>query len=139
MSCTGTNSVDCVSVLGAHPQIATSSRGNAFAIQVRLRNTSVVGFPDCQLDEFRDTCRFFYTGAGYAGDSVRPLAQEILAEPIHRSFMGDIDRTGALKWLRLTVDIDCDPTTLDWVIGHDYLSGLALTPGASGRVIFNHT
>ncbi len=70
-----------------------SSLGNALAIQVRLQNTAVAGFPECQLNGFRDTCRFFLTGNGFAGDSVRPTAEEILDAPIQRSFMGDIERT----------------------------------------------
>lgn len=125
MNCSGSaGSVECRSVDGRHPLVAPGSRGNAFAVQVRLRNTSVTGFPDCRLDEFRDTCRFFLTGNGFAGTSVRPTAEEILDEPIHRSFMGDLERTTPVKWLRLTVDVDCDLLTLDdRVWGHDYLTG----------------
>jgi hypothetical protein len=122
MQCTGAaGSVTCRSVTGKHPQIAPASRGNAFAIQVRLRNTAVTGFPDCRLDEFRDTCRFFLTGNGFAGTSVLPLAGEVLAEPLQRVFSGDLERTTPVEWLRLTVDVDCDPSTLgDRIIGHDY-------------------
>jgi len=122
MTCTGsTGNVTCASQAGKHPQIAPGSRGNAFAIQIRLRNTAVTGFPDCRLDEFRDTCRFFLTGNGFAGTSVLPSAEEVLAEPVHRVFSGDLERTTPVEWLRLTVDLDCDPLTLtDLVIGHDY-------------------
>ena len=125
MDCTGSASdVDCRSVPGKHPQIASSSLGNAFAVQVRLQNTAVSGFPDCQLDEFRDTCRFFLTGNGFAGTSVRPTAGKILDEPVQRSFMGDLERTTPVRWVRLTMDADCDPATfVDRVFGHDYATG----------------
>jgi hypothetical protein len=124
MQCSGSaGDVECVSVMGKHPRITSASRGNAFALQVRLRNTKVTGFPDCQLSgTFRDTCRFFLTGNGFAGDSVRPLAQEILDEPIQRSFMGDLERTTPVKWVRLTLDKGCDPDFDDRIIGHDYIS-----------------
>jgi hypothetical protein len=122
MSCSGSGpSVTCRSLDGKHPLVAPGSRGNAFAIQIRLRNTAVTGFPDCQLDEFRDTCRFFLTGNGFAGTSVLPLADEVLAEPVQRVFSGDLERTTPVEWIRLTVDVDCDPATLgDRIIGHDY-------------------
>jgi hypothetical protein len=39
--------------------------------------------------------------------------------------MGDLDRTGPLKWLRLTVDQDCDPATFtDRIIGQDLTLGV---------------
>ncbi|HXF98753.1 MAG TPA: pilus assembly protein TadG-related protein [Gaiellaceae bacterium] len=126
LACTGgPGVVTCSSQAGTHPLIQRESRENAFAIEVRLRRTEVTGFPECRADgDFKDTCRFFYTGNGYAGDSVLPTAEQILAAPLHRSFMGGIDRTGPLKWLRLTVDTDCVMDTLqDRIVGQDPLSG----------------
>jgi hypothetical protein len=127
MNCTGSSgNVTCRSVPGKHPQITPGSRGNAFAVQIRLKNTAVTAFPACQGTAFLDTCRFFLTGNGFAGTSVRPLAAEVLAEPLHRVFSGDLERTTPVEWLRLTVDVDCDPLTFlfpDRVIGHDYASG----------------
>jgi hypothetical protein len=122
MSCTGsTGNVTCRSVSGKHPQIAPGSRGNAFAVQIRLRNTAVTNRPACGGDAFLDTCRFFLTGNGFAGTDVLPSAEEVLAEPLQRVFSGDLERTTPVEWLRLTVDLDCDPLTLtDRVIGHDY-------------------
>jgi Putative Flp pilus-assembly TadE/G-like len=124
MQCSGAPVVTCSTVVGTDPQIALDSRENAFAIQVRLRRTSVPGFPLCTNDQttgYHNNCRFFYTGAGYFGDSLAPTAGQVLAAPVQRSFMGHLERTGPLKWLRLTVDKDCDPLSFgDRVIGHVY-------------------
>lgn len=120
LQCTGgPGEVTCSTVVGTHPRIAAASRENAFSIQVRLRRTTVDGFPTCTNDpesEYQNLCRWFFTGAGYAGDSVPPTGQQILDAPIQRSFMGDIERTTPLKWIRLTVDPDCDPETSNEVI-----------------------
>ena len=128
MQCTGgPGDVACTTTSATHPTITLDSRENAFAIQVRMRRTSVPGFPGCSNApnaEYGNTCRFFFTGAGYAGDSVLPTATQVLNAPVHRSFMGHLERTGPLKWLRLTMDADCDPMTLtDRLIGHDPLTG----------------
>jgi hypothetical protein len=126
MNCSGgPGLVTCSTVDGTHPQITPDSRGNAFAIEVRLRRTRVAEFPDCQADgDFKDSCRFFFTGDGYFGDSVLPIAQDVLAAPVQRSFMGHLERTGPLKWLRPIVDQDCNMLTLtDRIIGHDLATG----------------
>jgi hypothetical protein len=123
----GPGLVTCSSTAATDPLITANSIENALAIQVRLRRTSVPGFPLCDNDptsEYHNNCRFFYTGAGYLGPSVPPTGAQILAAPIQRSFMGDIDRTTPLKWIRLTVDQDCNLGTLgDVVIGHDLATG----------------
>ena len=117
--------VTCSTVLGTHPLIATDSRENAFAIQIHLRHTSVPEDPECSNDpalDYRDVCRFFYTGAGYVDDNVPPSGAAVLGAPVQRTYMGSLERTTPIEWLRLTVDPDCDPvnTPEDWVIGHDY-------------------
>lgn len=116
LQCTGgPGEVTCSSVIGTHPRILAASRENAFAIQVRLRRTSVDGFPDCTNDpdsEYHNLCRWFFTAA-YVDPNVPPTGQQILDAPIQRSFMGDIERTTPLKWLRLTVDEDCNLLTFD--------------------------
>jgi hypothetical protein len=130
LQCTGgPGEVTCSTVLGTDPLIALDSRENAFAIQVRMRRTTVPDFAGCTNDpdsDYANTCRFFYTGEGYVGDSVPPTGAAVLAAPVHRSFMGHLERTGPVKWLRLTVDGDCDENGLtldDRVIGHDYATG----------------
>jgi Putative Flp pilus-assembly TadE/G-like len=125
MQCSGgPGIITCSTVVATHPLIALDSRENSFAIQVQLRRTSVAGHPNCSNDQgsdFNNLCRFFYTGAGYIGDSLPPSGAQVLAAPVQRSFMGHLERTGPLKWLRLTVDKDCDPLTFgDRVIGHVY-------------------
>ena len=68
----------------------------------------------------QELCRFFYTGAGHVGDSVPPSGAQVLGAPVQRTYMGSLERTGPIEWLRLTVDPDCDPVHAgDWVIGHD--------------------
>jgi hypothetical protein len=106
-----------------HLPIPVGSRGNAVSVEVQLRN--VVGHPNpaCQAPEFSPSCQWFYT-ATTVSPSVPPTNAQILAAPIQRSFMGDLNRTGPLRWLRLTVDQDCDLTTLgDRIIGADPLTG----------------
>jgi hypothetical protein len=126
MNCSsGGPTVTCSTVDGTHPLIATDSRENAFAIQVHLRRTSVPNHPECSNDpnsEYVDVCRFFYTGAGYVGPSLPPSGLDVLAAPVQRTYMGSLERTTPIEWIRLTVDPDCDPvnTPEDWVIGHSY-------------------
>ena len=126
MECSGGGpTVTCSTVTATHPLIATDSRENAFAIQVHLRRTSVPNHPDCSndpLSDYTNLCRFFYTGAGYTGDSLPPSGSDVLAAPVQRTYMGSLERTTPIKWLRLTVDPDCDPvnTPDDWIPGHVY-------------------
>jgi len=103
---------------GPNLPITVSSQGNAVAIQIKLRNATNSSDPDCTGGDFNDSCRWFYTGNGVFSTSVAPTDAEILAAPIQRSFMGDIDLTGPIKWLRLTsgeVDANgiCVPTLMD--------------------------
>jgi hypothetical protein len=126
MQCSGGGPlVTCSTVTTTNPLITTDSRENAFAIQVHLRRTSVPGHPDCSNDpdsDYTDQCRFFYTGAGYIGDSLPPSGAAVLAAPVQRTYMGGLERTTPIEWLRLTMDPDCDPvnTPEDRVIGHVY-------------------
>jgi hypothetical protein len=109
-----------------HLQIDPSSRGNAVALELRLKDSSVTPVdPDCGPGKsFSDRCRWFYTGPGNFGPDVPPTPAQVLASPIQRSFMGDLDRTGPVKWLRLTVDRDCDLSTLgDRIVGGDPVTG----------------
>jgi hypothetical protein len=105
-----------------HLPVTISSRGNAVGLEIRIRNAVNASDPDCGGD-YNDNCRWYRT-ATTISESVAPTDAEILAAPIQRSFMGDIDRTGALEWLRLTVDRDCNPATLtDRIIGQHLPTG----------------
>jgi hypothetical protein len=105
-----------------HLPIVPESRGNAVALQIRLRNSANASDPDCG-GEFTDLCRWFYT-ADTLSESVPPTDAEILAAPIQRSFMGGLERTGPAKWLRLTKDQDCDHTTKsDRIVGANPVTG----------------
>jgi hypothetical protein len=106
-----------------HLPIPESSRGNAVAIEVQLRNAVNHSNPFCQQPTFSPNCRWFYT-ASAIDPSVPPTDAQILAAPIQRSYMGDLDRTGAVRWLRLTVDLDCNPETFtDRIIGQNPITG----------------
>jgi hypothetical protein len=107
----GPGEVTCSTVFDTDPQIVAASRESAFAIQVRLRRTSVDGVPECDNDpgsDYHPNCRWFFTGT-YVDRNVPPTGQQVLDAPIQRSFMGDIERTTPIKWLRLTLDENCDP------------------------------
>jgi Putative Flp pilus-assembly TadE/G-like len=121
----GPGEVTCSTVFSTDPEIVAASRENAFAIQVRLRRTSVDGVPGCDNDPISDywnNCRWFFTGdpADVSRDTP-PTGQQVLDAPIQRSFMGDIERTTPIKWLRLTADPDCDPVT-GWIPDPDSAS-----------------
>jgi hypothetical protein len=109
-------------VSSPHLPVTPASRRNAVALQIRLRNSANASDPDCG-SSFTDLCRWFYT-ANTISESVPPTDAEILAGPIQRSFMGDLERTGPVRWVRLTRDVDCsDTTTSDRVVGADPVTG----------------
>ena len=97
-------------VASPHLPITGNSRGNAVAIEIRVKGSSVSPNPGgCGVtSNFNANCRWFHTGNGLVGTSVPPTDAQILAAPIQRSFMGNLDRTGAVKWLRLGADADCN-------------------------------
>lgn len=92
-----------------HLPIAAGSGGNAVAIQVRLRSATNSSDPDCTGGSFNNNCRWFYTGTGVPSPSVPPTDVAILAAPVQRSYLGNLDRSGPIYWLRLNTDPDCDP------------------------------
>lgn len=137
-SATATGTVTFATTGGAtsdQPPITIDSQGNAVAIQIRLRNAINSSNPNCS-GGFNNNCRWYYTGNGVFGTSVEPTPAQILAAPVQRSFMGSLDRTGPLKWLRLTVDQDCNLNTLtDRIVGGDPVTGddAASQPAAATR------
>ena len=86
------------------PIFDQQTAGNAIAIRVRLRNTTVGG---TNCGNFSATCQWFFTGTGVPLTNT-PTDAEIYAAPVQRSFMGDDDLSGPIKFLRLTGDSNCD-------------------------------
>ena len=99
--------------------INVNSWENSVAIEIRLRDVEVPNnLPaTCSDSGFNANCRWFYTGTGAPSPSVAPTDAQILASPIQRSFMGDLDRTGPLRWLRLDIDPSCDTNVSDRLFG----------------------
>jgi len=108
------------SVNAPHLPIAIASQGNAVSLEVRVRNTNNLTGGDCAT--FNDNCRWFYTANSIDPDTP-PSDLQVLDAPIQRSFMGELDRTGPLRWLRVTRDIDCDVDTIDRIVGWDPIAG----------------
>jgi hypothetical protein len=79
---------------------------SAIAIRVRLKNTTVAGFPNCTNNNFSANCQWFFTSAGRSQNP--PTTAQIFANPLQRNFMGDIDLSGPVKWLNLWADLGCD-------------------------------
>jgi Putative Flp pilus-assembly TadE/G-like len=87
----------------------------AIALRIRLKNTTVPGVPACSNSGFNGNCEWYYTGNGR--QPTEPNNAFILAHPVQRSFMGDDDRSGPIKFLRLNADANCN--------GLDYQDGQA--------------
>ena len=78
---------------------------HAFAIQVRYRNVAnpaALGLPAACQNNFNNNCRWFFTGAGRTTND--PTDDQIFDNPVQRSFMGDIDLSGSVKWIRVVAD-----------------------------------
>jgi hypothetical protein len=85
---------------------------HAIALRIRLKNTTVPGKPACSDPGFNQNCEWYYTGAGR--QDTEPTNAFILANPVQRSFMGDDDRSGPIKFLRLSADRGCDSAIPDF-------------------------
>jgi hypothetical protein len=113
----GSSSASASVVLDPH---FSSSNGNptalrhAFALRVRLKNTTVIvgGLPVVCGSTFSALCQWFYTdNAGPTGNwpsQASAVDTLVFNNPVQRSFTGDLDSTGPIRWLRLTSDKNCD-------------------------------
>jgi hypothetical protein len=96
--------------VGAGVTFDSAYARDTFAIRVRLLSPAVVGTPPNQIDcnATGTNCTWYFTGAGFTGPpgSAIPNAATIFANPVQRAFMGNITRSGPVKYLRLH-DVDC--------------------------------
>jgi hypothetical protein len=76
------------------------------ALRVRLKETFVPGRPGCSNSNFNGQCEWYFTSAGRV--LTQPSNATIFAQPVQRPFMGDDDRSGPVKFLRLAADANCD-------------------------------
>lgn len=99
-----------------HVPLTAASGANAIAIQVRVKNSPVSPNPgNCgvNLNSFHQNCRWFHVGSGIVSTSSAPGSAQILASPVQRAFMGDLDLSGPVKWLRVNKDVNCDRDASD--------------------------
>jgi hypothetical protein len=98
-----------------HVPLAAAAGAHAIAIQVRVGGSSVSPSPgNCGINaSFNDNCRWFHLGGpgtGIFGTSVPPTDPQILASPVQRAFMGDLEKSGPVKFLRIGKDLNCNRT-----------------------------
>lgn len=97
-------------------QAVTVPPGNAryaVAIRVRLKDTFVPGKPRCSNSGFNGNCEWYYLAGGLRQDT-EPNNAIKFANPLNKTFMGNDDRSGPIKFLRLYADQNCN-NTLDYV------------------------
>jgi Putative Flp pilus-assembly TadE/G-like len=90
-----------------HPQLTAVSEQNAIAIRIRVRQNNVPGKPTCSDPTFNANCEWYHLGSG-PPTTTAPNAAAILASPIQRAYMGDLDKNGPVKWIRVNKDTNCD-------------------------------
>lgn len=91
-----------VSVPPTHPRYSV-------ALRVRLKDTLVPGRPACSNNNFNGNCEWYFTSAGRV--LTEPSNAIKFAQPLQRPFMGNDDRSGPVKFLRLNADANCDNPT----------------------------
>lgn len=81
---------------------------HAVAIQVQMRdipNAVALGLPAlCAQPTYSNQCTWYFTAAGRSQNV--PTPPEIFANPVQRGFMGNINRSGPVKFLHL-LNVDC--------------------------------
>jgi hypothetical protein len=95
-----------------HVPLTARSGPNPIAIEVSVRNSPVAGNANCPVANYSQQCQWFHLGSGIFGTSA-PSDTQILNSPVQRAFMGDLDLSGPLKWLRVNKDLNCDLDTFD--------------------------
>jgi hypothetical protein len=89
-------------------QLNEAHARHAVAIQVlryNISNWAALGLPpNCGSNQANNACSWYFTGAGRSQTS--PNAATVFANPVQRAFMGDILRSGPVKYLHLK-NVDC--------------------------------
>jgi hypothetical protein len=98
----------------------------AVAIRVRMKNTLVPTKPSCSNSGFNGLCEWYFTAG--VRQPTEPNNGIKFANPLNRTFMGNDDRSGPIKFLRLYADQNCNGGG-----GYDYVDNQAgsLPIGAS--------
>ena len=91
-----------------HLQIPAESLANGVGLQVRVRNATNHPNAFCRGSGFDPRCRYWWTGNGLVPENQADSAAELVAAPVQRSFSGSADRTGPLRWTRLTASTLCN-------------------------------
>jgi len=98
-----------------HLPLTANSQGNAIAIEIMVRRSTVVPDPGgcgTNLNGFNQNCRWFHVGTGISSTSVNPITNNngaaTLASPVQRAFRGNSLTSGSVQWMRLTTDPACD-------------------------------
>jgi hypothetical protein len=109
-SCGNNYNVGCELASGSsatvnlYPQYAR----HAFVLEVRIRNVNnptSQGLPaECGDNQFRDQCAWYFTANGRSPAGNEPTDAFMFDNPLQRSFLGDIDLSGSIKWIRVAVD-----------------------------------
>ena len=94
--------------ISPHLPIPADSQANAVGIQVRVRNATNATNVNCRGAGFNNNCRFFWTGNGMVAQNQADSAADLVAAPVQRAFSGSVDRTGPLRWTRLTASTACN-------------------------------
>ena len=103
---------------------------DAFAIRVRLVSPAVVGTGAgaTACNSQGTNCQWYFTAQGPSGNS--PTADTIFNNPVQRAFMGNLDRSGPVKYLRLH-DVDCSTGAGDNYPGNETGQAASLPEGTN--------
>lgn len=97
-----------------HPQLTAATGAQAISIRLFLKRSNVAGNPgNCgvALATFHQNCSWYHVGSGIVPGA--PSNAAVLASPVQRAYMGDLDKSGPVKFLRVNKDLNCDRDTSD--------------------------
>jgi len=103
-SCGGNFGVNCDVAGGVAPvTFVPGYARHAFSIRVRLKQPAVFGTGAGQIacNATGTNCEWFFTGEGVSQNANWASDANTFAHPVQRGFMGNIDRSGPVKFLHL--------------------------------------